>query len=736
MTNKQPDFLPAGLLGQLLMRLEIPVPQGALDEACEKSKKESTDPVNQLGSILKAVNRRNVRAAILRWDRFDHRQLPALIWHKDKWWFAETGEDSFIHLINEGKEEMDISLDEIGEAGVLWLQVLGQRHETRFQTFKSESVRLMLSEILRKKRWLVEVLTATLVVNILTVAASLFTMQVYDRVVPSFAYATLWALVMGMVIVVALDWTLKMIRSRILDSVARDVDQRVSQKLYERLMHLRLDTRPSSLGTMAAQVNGLETVRAFFSSSIVFALADCPFALFFIACIGIIGGAMGWVYLLLLILGLIIGVIFQFRMRELSRKEIQRGHERHGLLVDTIQGAETIQSSGAEWRFAEMWRELTTAISGYTNKSRGLSNLTQITTGTLGTIAYVSAVVVGVFEIEAGHLTTGGIIACTILGGRVIGPVAQGVQNMMQWQYVRESLQMVDNLLEHQPTRSDEQDLLVPEKLGGTIQLEGVRFAYQGSPVLRLNINNLSFKSGDRVAIVGANGSGKSTLLKVIAGLYRPASGQVRLGGADLWELNPQILNQYVGYLPQDVHLFRGTLRSNMTLAGGISDARVLEIAKQLGIDRIAADSARGMEMEISEGGQGLSGGQRQLVALSRVFLAAPKIWLLDEPTASLDDESELRIIETLKKRIQPDDIVLISTHRPRTIALSNRMIVMARGQIALDGPTEEIIKRLRNLNVKQTQAAGTVSNNAQAVNEVAGQKANGEQGGKADVGQ
>ena len=704
MTNKQPDFLPAALLGKLLARLEIPVPQGALDEACSKSTNEGTDTVNQLGFILKAVNRRNVRAAILRWDRFDHRQLPALIWHKDNWWFAETGEKGFIHLVGEG--EIDISSDELGEAAVLWLQVIGQKESKRFETFKSQSLRLMLTEIIREKRWLVEVLTATLVVNILTVAASLFTMQVYDRVVPSFAYATLWALVMGMAIVVVLDWTLKMIRSRILDSVARDVDQRVSQKLYERLMQLRLDTRPSSLGTMAAQVNGLETVRAFFSSSIVFALADCPFALFFIACIGIIGGAMGWVYLLLLIIGLIIGIIFQFQMRELSRKEIQRGHERHGLLVDTIQGAETIQSAGAEWRFAEMWRELTTAISGYTNKSRGLSNLTQITTGTLGTIAYVSAVVVGVFEIEAGHLTTGGIIACSILGGRVIGPVAQGVQNMMQWQYVRESLQMVDNLLEHQSARSDEQDLLVPEKLGGNIQLEGVRFAYQGSPVLRLNINNLSFKSGDRVAIVGANGSGKSTLLKVIGGLYRPASGQVRLGGADIWELDPQIINQYIGYLPQDVHLFRGTLRSNMTLAGGISDAKVLEIAKQLGIDRIAADSARGMEMEISEGGQGLSGGQRQLVALSRVLLAAPKIWLLDEPTASLDDDSEMRTIDTLKKRIQPDDIVLISTHRPRTIALSNRMIVMARGQVAADGPTDEIIKKLRALTVKNPNTA------------------------------
>lgn len=729
MTNKQPDFLPAGLLGQLLMRLEIPVPQGALEEACNRSKTESTDPVNQLGFILKAVNRRNVRAAILRWDRFDHRQLPALLWYKDEWWLAETGEEAFIHMTGEGKDEIDISSDELGEAGVLWLQALGQRNETRFQTFKSQSVRLMLTEIFRKKRWLVEVLTATIVVNILTVAASLFTMQVYDRVVPSFAYATLWALVMGMVIVLVLDWTLKMIRSRIIDSVAMDVDQRVSQKLYERLMRLRLDSRPSSVGTMAAQVNGLENVRSFFSSSIVFALADCPFALFFIACIGIIGGAMGWVYLLLLIVGLIIGVIFQFRMRELSRKEIQRGHERHGLLVDTIQGAETIQSSGAEWRFAEMWREITVAISGYTNKSRGLSNLTQITTGTLGTIAYVSAVVVGVFEIEAGRLTTGGIIACTILGGRVIGPIAQGVQNIMQWQYVRESLQMVDNLLEHQPTRSDEQDLLVPETLAGNIQLEGLRFAYQGTPVLRLNISSLSFQAGDRVAIVGANGSGKSTLLKVIAGLYRPASGQIRLGGADLWELDPQIINQYIGYLPQDVHLFRGTLRSNMTLAGGISDARVLEIAKQLGIDRIAADSARGMEMEISEGGQGLSGGQRQLVALSRIFLAAPKVWLLDEPTASLDDDSELKVIETLKKRIQPDDIVLISTHRPRTIAMSNRIIVMTAGKVALDGPTGEVIKRLRAASATQASpvAAGTketVVNGSQVANDGQGGEA------------
>ena len=186
MTNKQPDFLPAALLGKLLARLEIPVPQGALDEACSKSKNESTDTVNQLGFILKSVNRRNVRAAILRWDRFDHRQLPALIWHEEKWWLAETGEDGFIHLT--GEEEIDISSDNLGEAGVLWLQVLGKKEAKRFETFKSQSVRLMLTEITRKKRWLGQVLTATLVVNILTVAASLLMMKVYVRVVNYFVY--------------------------------------------------------------------------------------------------------------------------------------------------------------------------------------------------------------------------------------------------------------------------------------------------------------------------------------------------------------------------------------------------------------------------------------------------------------------------------------------------------------------------------------------------------------------
>ena len=297
-------------------------------------------------------------------------------------------------------------------------------------------------------------------------------------------------------------------------------------------------------------------------------------------------------------------------------------------------------------------------------------------------------------QIEAGNLTTGGLIACTILGGRVIGPVSQSVQTLVQWQFVRESLTMVNRLLDLETDRRDDQNLLIPDFLPDTLDFEAVRFAYPNSPIQRIDIKGLSFKAGDRVVLLGPNGCGKSTFLKVAAGLYKPSEGQVRLGGADLWELDPQVINERIGYLSQDVHLFKGTLRTNMALGGGVSDSRLLEVAKLLGIDRVAADNPRSMEMEISEGGQGLSGGQRQLVGLARVFLAGPRIWLLDEPSASLDMESENNILEAINRWARPTDIVIIATHRPRLTTLANRVIVMRRGQIVADGKPEEILQR------------------------------------------
>lgn len=696
------------VLGKLLMKAGVPVASGALADACTAAQPEGTElkPADRLSRILAAVRKRGVQVAQLRWDRLDRRHLPVLVWHEGVWQFADHGDDANILLSRGGESGMQLPAGELADAPVLWLR-MPPPEAAAAELLKSSASRLLLQEVLKDKRWIVEVMVATLVVNLLAVATSLFSMQVYDRVVPTLAYTTLTALVTGMAIILLVDWALKFIRARILDSKAKQVDMAISQRLFEHVLRLRLDVRPRALGTLAAQMNGLELVRGFFSSAIVFAVADLPFCLFFIAVIAVIGGRVSMVYLVLLPVALAAGWLAQKRLRELARQEIQRGHERHGLLVDTLQGAETIQASGSGWRFADAWRAITATMAGYSLNSKLISGTTTTTTGTMSSIAYIAAIVVGVTRIEAGDLTTGGLIACTIMGGRVISPIAQSVQLLVQWQHVRESLSMVNRLLGIATDRRDDQNLLMPESLPDKLDFEGVRFAYPNSPVMRLQLPELHFAAGDRVVLLGPNGCGKSTLLKVAAGLYKPSEGQVRLGGADIWELDPQVVNEQVGYLPQDVHLFKGTLKSNMALGGGTSDAKLLEVAQLLGIDRVAADNPRSMELEISEGGLGLSGGQRQLVGLSRLFLSRPRVWLLDEPSASLDMESENRILEAIRQWARPSDIVLIATHRPRLTTLANRVIIMRRGQVVADGKPDDVLQHQQRRGQRLVQKVG-----------------------------
>ncbi|ULH04281.1 ATP-binding cassette domain-containing protein [Aeromonas caviae] len=288
------------------------------------------------------------------------------------------------------------------------------------------------------------------------------------------------------------------------------------------------------------------------------------------------------------------------------------------------------------------------------------------------------------------------MIACSILGGRVIAPIAQSVQYLAQWQQVRQALQMVHQVLSLSRDRRPEQQLLLPDELPREVALERVRFAYPESPICQLDIERLQFKFGERVLLVGPIGCGKSTLLKMLAGLYCPSEGRIRLGDADLWEIDPQLVASQVGYLPQAVQLFKGTLRSNLALTGVTSDSRLLQITRELGIDGIAASSPQGMDLVISEGGEGLSGGQRQLVALARVLINQPRVWLLDEPTAALDGESEQRVWTALQRAIQPEDIVIVATHRPMAAArLATRVIAMQQGRVVKDGTPDRVLTQM-----------------------------------------
>ena len=413
--------------------------------------------------------------------------------------------------------------------------------------------------------------------------------------------------------------------------------------------------------------------------------------------IWIIGGPVAGVYLLLLPIAATLGWLTQKRLRRLLKEQMLRSNERQGLLVDTLQGTESIRANNASWRFSESWQDITKSISQYNIQQKAISNRTFITTTSLSTIAYVSAIVVGVNQIEAGNLTMGGLIACSILGGRIIAPIAQSVQHLVQWQNVSQALDMVNGVLILDTERHAEQHLLMPDQSPEHVLLEGVSFSYPSSPVKQLDIPSLTLNAGERVVLLGTVGSGKSTLLKVLAGMYRPSEGRIRLGQADLWEIDPNVVADQVGYLPQSVHLFKGTLRSNLALSGAVSDSHLLHVSQELGIDNFAADSPQGMELEISEGGEGLSGGQRQLVGMARILLAQPTLWLLDEPTASLDAESERRVLHAIQQHVKPNDIVVISTHRPALAAqLASRVIIMDRGAIKADGKPETILPMLK----------------------------------------
>ncbi|MBU3069184.1 ATP-binding cassette domain-containing protein [Aestuariicella sp. G3-2] len=697
--DESAESLPGVLLQQIFSDLNISVETGALKSSLHKTVAAGllNDPLAQLRFVIKDLQLKNVAMARLRWARFDLRRLPALVVFRQKWYLVKPGNDPDHVLVTDSDLNQTMQhIDSFVGGEVIWLR-RREAEPVSARLFTNNPAGDMVRKALfREKRWIFDVVLATLIVNLLAICTSIFAMQTYDRVVPTLAYATLTTLVVGMFIVVALDWLLKVIRAKILDQVSCEVDKALSQQVFDHVMHLQLDKRPRSLGTLSAQVTGLDSVRQFLSSAVIFSLVDFPFALLFIVFIYILGGPVALVYMTLFPLVIVMGWLTQKKLKRLSREQMIRSNERQGVLVDCLRGTETIRSANANWRFSEIWQSITETLNRYSLQQKTINSLSMTTTGSLSTVAYVSAIVVGVTQIEAGSLTMGGLIACSILGGRVIGPVARVAQQLAQWQQVEQALYMVNQVLNIKTERSDEQNLVFPNKAPDSISLEEVRFSYGESPIVQLNIPQLNFKAGERVALFGPIGSGKSTLLKVIAGLYRPTEGRVKIGGVDLWELDPAKLSESVSYLPQNVSLFKGTLRSNLALSGAVSDDHLVEVAAKLGVNRIAESSPQHMNMEIFEGGDGLSEGQRQLVGLARVFLARPKIWLLDEPTASLDQMTETQVIEAISEHVGEKDILLVSTHRPMIAnKLANRILLVQQGKVVEDGKPNVILPRL-----------------------------------------
>ncbi|MEY2632559.1 MAG: hypothetical protein RIR00_1213, partial [Pseudomonadota bacterium] len=441
------------------------------------------------------------------------------------------------------------------------------------------------SALYARKRVFIEAILGTLMVNLIGLATSMYSMQVYDRVIPNTGLQTLWVLSGGVAMAILLELVMKQTRAVMVDRACKGIDTELSDLFFSRALGIRMDQRPRTIGTFAAQVRMFESVRTFLTSTTLFLLADVPFAVLFIAVIGLISGPVALVPLLLLPLSMLAGVLFSRPIERLTRENVYEATLKNGLLIESIDGAETIKALGGDRNFIQRWNALTLRMADGELSLKSLSGLSSNLTQLIQQVSYVGMVATGVYAITEGSLTMGGLIACTIISGRALGPIAQIAAILVQWQHAKASLKGLDAILKL-PVDGDVPDgrPVAPENCKGELRLEEVKFAYDPGSVA-LNIQALQIRPGERVAIIGPIGSGKSTLLKLLSGLYQPVSGRVFLDGIDTAHLLPEFLRRHVHYLPQDARLFNGSLRDNLILGCGSDpgDEAVLAACRRTG---------------------------------------------------------------------------------------------------------------------------------------------------------
>jgi len=555
---------------------------------------------------------------------------------------------------------------------------------------------LVFAEVRKHKGIFLESLLATFLVDLIGLSTSLFSMQVYDRVIPSKGYETLTVLTVGVLVAMVMGFLLNAARSYVLDRTTTKIDNTLSNWFYLRALGIRMESRPASVGAFAAQIKGLEMLRGILCSTTLFVIADVPFAVLFIAVIFLLGGPLGLVPVVLFPVSLLFGLGFQRMLNRLSLENERDNTNKTGLLVETLDGIECIKANGTGALLAGRWSRLTDTIGGRDSRIKFVTALSSYATTLLQQLGYVSIVGFGAYLVTENQLTTGALLACSIICSRALSPVGKLPGVMVQWANLRAVRQGLDRLVSR-PNEMDEQDrALSPERLEGGIRMEQVQFSYLGTERKVLHVPKLDIKPGERVGVVGAIGSGKSTLLKIASGLYRPNEGKVFIGGVDAAVLAPQRLQRAIAFVPQDVRLLSGTLRDN--LLQGLPDPgddALLDAVRQAGLMDLVANHPKGLSLPIEEGGRGISGGQRQLIALTRLLLAKPDIILLDEPTASMDAGTEAQVVRLLDGLAAQGATLVVATHRTALLPILPRLLVFEHGMFAVDGPRELVLARL-----------------------------------------
>jgi ATP-binding cassette subfamily C protein LapB len=553
----------------------------------------------------------------------------------------------------------------------------------------------LLHAIRHHRRDIMEGAMATLFIGFLALATSLFSMQVYDRVIPTRSEHTLIILSSGVLLTILVELAMKFARSKLMDHVVIGVDRRLSREIFTRLLSLRVDQLPASVGSLAGQVRGYEQVRKFFTSSTLFTLVDLPLALVFVVLIALIGHpVVALVPLVAGLLSLYLGLTIREKMGQQAQDGAEFSNQKTGLLVETVEGVETIKAGSGGWKFLSRWIRINQQTIQNDLKTRTLSDSVNYYAATLQQISYAGIVVAGAWATMNGLMTMGAVIACSILGGRVLAPVITLPGLLVQHAHARAAIEGLERLYQLKVDNQDVQRPLTPNTIEGRFDLQEVVFAYGNNPP-SLAVRRLQIEPGQKIAVVGPIGSGKSTLLRLLTGMYLPTAGKVLLDGLDLASIHRQVVSENVGYLQQDHRLFQGTVRENLLVGlPDPGDQAILDAMKRTGMDRFVAAHPLGLERMISEGGQGLSGGQKQLLAFTRIVLTDPTVMLLDEPTASMDDEQERRCLGVLAEEAAKGKTIVVVTHKPNILPLVDRVIVVVGAQVVMDGPRDAVLRK------------------------------------------
>ena len=540
-----------------------------------------------------------------------------------------------------------------------------------------------------------DVLWAALLINVFALAIPMFSMNVYDRVVPNNAVETLWALAIGVVLVLGADLFMRLLRSHFVDEASARIDVKISGTLMEKVLGMRLEHRPESVGSFASNLRGFEQVRDFIASGTVTALIDLPFALLFVF---VLAWISPWLALPVVVVGVIILVLgwtLQYRLHELSESTYKAGALRNATLIESLTGIETIKTQGAEGVIQARWERANLFLARTGVKMRALSTSAMAGTAMLSQPVNVAIIVIGVYLIGQRELTMGALIAASMLSARALAPAGQVVGLLMQYQAARTAMTSLQAVMDKPVERPAGQTFIQRPQLRGEIEFRNVKFAYPNRTDSALDGVSFKIAAGERVALIGRVGSGKSTLQRLMMGLYQPTDGAVLLDGIDLRQLDPADLRRNCGYVSQDVNLFYGTLRENIAFGLPFADdSAVVAAAETAGMAEFVNRHPRGFEMPVGERGESLSGGQRQSVGLARALLHNAPILLLDEPTSAMDFSTESQITSRVADFAQGKTVVLV-THRTSMLAMVTRVIVVDGGKIVADGPRDRIMEAL-----------------------------------------